>query len=145
MAYETKTKPTTVSAASYIAAIENDERRKDCKAIAALMKRVTGKAPKMWGPSIVGFDQYHYRYATGHEGDMCIVGFADRKAEIALYLIGANGYEEVRKLLPKLGKYRTGKSCLYVKRLSDIDMEVLEAMVAASVAETRRRHPAKGG
>jgi hypothetical protein len=145
MAYETKTKPTTVSAASYIDAIGSDERRKDCKAIAALMKRVTGKAPKMWGPSIVGFDQYHYRYASGHEGDMCIVGFADRKADIALYVLGGDGYEEVRKLLPKLGRHRAGKACLYVKRLADIDMSVLEAMVTASVAETRRRYPATGG
>ena len=144
MAYETKTKPTAVSVASYIDAIEDEQRRKDCKTLVTIMKRVTGKAPKMWGPSIVGFDQYHYVYESGHEGDMAIVGFSSRKGELSLYLLGINGYEDARTLLAKLGKHRMGKSCLYVKRLSDIDLTVLEEMVSRSVAETRRRYPKKG-
>ena len=141
MAYEAKTKPTKVSVASYIAAIEDDQRRKDCKALVTIMKRVTGKAPRMWGPSIVGFDQYHYVYATGHEGDAPVVGFSPRKGDMSIYLLGADGFDEVRKLLPKLGRHRMGKVCLYVKRLSDIDLSVLEEMVTKSVAETRRRYP----
>ena len=143
--YEAKTKPTDVSVASYIDAIEDDQRRKDCKALVTIMKRVTGKSPKMWGPSIVGFDQYHYVYATGHSGDAPVVGFSSRKGDISIYLLGGDGYGDVRKLLPSLGKHRMGKVCLYVKRLSDVDLSVLEAMVAASAAETRRRYPTQRG
>lgn len=139
--YEAKTKPTNVSVASYVAAIEDDERRKDCKALAAMMKRVTGSAGKMWGPSIVGFGSYHYKYASGHEGDTCMVGFSPRKGDISIYLL--SGYEsaETKALLAKLGKYKHGKACLYVRRLSDIELPVLEKLIVRSVAETKRRYP----
>ena len=110
--YEAKTKPTKVSAASYIAAIDDEVRRADCKALVNLMKRITGCAPKMWGPSIVGFDSVHYKYASGHEGDCCLVGFSSGKAHISLYLL--SGYEDpaTKALLTRLGKHKTGKACL---------------------------------
>ncbi len=139
--YEAKTKPTAASVAAYLDAIDDDARRQDCKALVALMKRVTGNAPRMWGASIVGFGSYHYRYASGHEGDSCVVGFSSRKGDISVYLLA--GYEDAgtKDLLSRLGKHRTGKACLYIKRLADVQLPVLEQLVARSVAETRRRHP----
>jgi hypothetical protein len=136
--YDAKTKITQARFASYLAAIEDAERRKDCRDLAALMKRVTGCIPKMWGTSIVGFDSYHYKYDSGHEGDCPVVGFSSRKAEISVYL--ASGYQaKSKELLPLLGKHKTGKACLYIKRLSDVQLPILERMVAQSVAETRGR------
>lgn len=137
-----KTKPTGVSVKAYLDAIEDETRRKDCKVIAALLKRVTGCAPKMWGPSIVGFGSYHYEYASGHSGDMCLAGFSSRGREIVVYLLATP--EGAEKLFPALGKHRRGKSCLYFKRLADVDLSVLEQLVALSYAETRRRHPEVG-
>jgi hypothetical protein len=139
--YEAKTKPTGVSVASYLAAIEDEERRRDCAALAALLERLTGCPPRMWGTSIVGFDSYHYRYASGHEGDSCAVGFSSRKREITVYLLGGFEDAETRKLLARLGKHKTGKGCLYLRRLADIELPVLERLVARSLAETRRRYP----
>jgi hypothetical protein len=139
---ELKTKPTGVSVKAYFDAIEDETRRKDCKAIAAVMKRVTGCAPKMWGPSIVGFGSYHYEYASGHSGDMCLAGFASRGREIVVYLmVGDAGAE---KLFAALGKHRRGKSCLYFKSLADVELPVLEQLVALSFAETRSRYPEVG-
>lgn len=137
--YEAKTKPTGAGVAGYLAAIEDDERRKDCKALASLMKRATSCAAKMWGTSIVGFDSYHYEYASGHAGDSCVVGFSSRKGDISVYLLG--GYEdaETKRLLAKLGRHKTGKACLYIRRLADVQLPVLEELVARSVAATRRR------
>jgi hypothetical protein len=136
--YEAKTKPTRASFEAYLAGIENEERRKDCKELAALMKRVTGCIPKMWGSSIVGFDSYHYKYDSGHEGDCCVAGFSSRKGDISIYLF--SGYEAKAKgLLSHLGKHKTGKACLYIKRLSDVQLPILEHLVAQSVAETKRR------
>jgi len=137
--YEAKTKPTRVSLTSYLDTIADADRRKDCKALATLMKRVTGCAPTMWGTSIVGFDQYHYKYASGHEGDSCVVGFSSRKGDISIYVMGVLQHADGRTLLATLGKHKAGKGCLYVKRLADIDMGVLERIVAWSVADTRRR------
>lgn len=138
--YEAKTKPTEVSVASYLAGIDDEPRRKDCEEIAALMKRVTGCAAKMWGPSIVGFDSYHYTYDSGHEGDSCVVGFSSRKGDISVYLLGGYDAAETKELLSQLGKHKIGKACLYIKRLSDIQLPVLEQLVARSVAETKRRY-----
>ncbi len=115
--YEAKTKPTAVSAAPYLNAIADPERRKDCKALAAMMKRATGAAPKMWGTSIVGFGRYHYKYPSGHEGDTCVVGFASRARDISVYLVPELPGKDA--LLAKLGKVKAGKGCLYVKRLAD--------------------------
>jgi hypothetical protein len=139
--YEAKTKPTGLSVAGYLAAIEDDARRKDCKELAALMKRATGHPPKMWGSAIVGFDSYHYRYASGHEGDASVVGFSSRKGDISVYLSCDDDEEESRKLLARLGKHKSGKACLYLRRLADVDLAVLEMLVERSVAATRQRYP----
>jgi len=141
--YELKTKRTKVTAAAYIAGIKDEIRRKDCRTIEGLMKRVTGCSPKMWGPSIVGFDSYHYRYESGHEGEMCVVGFSSGKPNITLYLIGEYQKPETRALMKQLGKHKTGKVCLYIRRLSDVNLHVLEQLIVRSVAEVRRRYPEK--
>jgi len=136
--YKAKTKPTRASFASYLAGIEDKERRKDCKVLAALMKRVTGCSPKMWGTSIVGFDSYHFKYDSGHEGDCCAVGFSSRKGDITVYLV--SGYTVMAKeLLSQLGKHKTAKACLYLKRLSEVQLPILERLVVLSLAEIKRR------
>jgi uncharacterized protein DUF1801 len=140
VAYEAKTKPTKVSVAAYLDAIEDPERRKDCKAIAAMMKRVTGTAGKMWGTAIVGFGSYHYKYASGHEGDSCLVGFANRKGDITLYLLGVMLDPKAKAMLKDLGKHKAGKGCLYLKRLADVDTSILETLIERSVADTKKRY-----
>ncbi|MBK6781589.1 MAG: DUF1801 domain-containing protein [Gemmatimonadetes bacterium] len=145
MAYEAKTKATKLSVASYLDAIKDPARRKDCKTLATLMTRVTGCKPVLWGASIVGFDQYHYKYASGHEGDSCVVGFSNRKGDISVYLLG--GYESAtaQRLLKRLGKHKTGKACLYLPGLAGVDLAALEELISRSVADTRKRYaPAKG-
>jgi len=129
---EAKTKPTTVSFASFVAGVAGDERRKDCKALAQLMKRVTGKPPVMWGPSIVGFGSYHYKYDSGHEGDSCVVGFSPRKTDLTLYLSSELPGREA--LLKKLGKHKSGRACVYIKTLANVDLDVLEELIRRSVA-----------
>lgn len=143
--YEAKTRPTKVSVAAVLAAIADDERRRDCKRLASIMKGATGCSPKMWGASIIGFDSYHYKYASGHEGDSCVVGFSPRKGEISVYLLA--GFEDAgtKTLLAQLGKHRIGKACLYIRRLADIRLPILEQLVARSVVETRRRYPKPAG
>src|SRR5688500_8411506 len=136
---ELKTKQTEASVEEYLDTIEDPGRRADCAAISALMKKVTKFEPRMWGPSMVGFGNYHYRYATGHEGDAFLAGFSSRKPEIVVYI--ADGFESREELLQQLGKHRTGKVCLYFKRLSDIDVGVLEKIIKASVADVRKRYP----
>ena len=143
--YEAKTKPTNLSVEAYLSAIEDETRRKDCEELVSLMKRVTGCSPTMWGTSIVGFDSYHYRYASGHEGESCVVGFSSRKGDISVYLLGGYESPETQELLARLGKHKIGKACLYIKRLSDIQLPVLERLVINSVAETRLRYPKPTG
>lgn len=135
-----KTHATSASVRGYLDAIGDPARRQDCEALAALMQRVTQAEPVLWGPSIVGFGSYHYRYDSGHEGDACLVGFSARKQEIAVYLAAAFASREA--LLKALGKHKTGKACLYLKRLSDLHLPTLEQLVRDSVAELRRQHPA---
>lgn len=137
--YEAKTKPTKASVAQYIAAIEDPARRQDCRALAKLMTAVTGKKAVMWGSGIVGFDTYHYKYASGHEGDACLLGFASRKSDLTIYVMAE--LPGVKAYLAKLGKHRASKACLYVKRLADIDLDVLEKLLRASAAEVRRMYP----
>jgi len=134
-----KTKPTEVSAESHIAAIANEGQRNDARTLVALMRRVTRREPKMWGPSIVGFGSYHYKYASGHEGESALAAFAARGSELVVYT--AADFEGRDVLLAKLGKHKTGKVCVYIRRLADVDLKVLETLVAGSVAETRRRYP----
>ena len=134
-----KTTPTQASVDAYINAVEDAQKRADCRAVAAMMAEVTGAPARMWGLSIVGFGSYHYRYASGREGDFMETGFAARKRAITLYVMA--GFSEYGDLLAKLGKHDTGKSCLYIKRLADVDQAVLREMVERSVAWIRARHP----
>jgi len=134
---ENKTKATEASVKDYLAAIADDARRKDCAALAKLMTKATNHSPKMWGPGIVGFGSYHYVYDSGREGDMCLVGFSSRKGDISLY--GLRSAAGAEKLLPKLGKHKAGKGCVYIRTLADVDLEVLEKLVAGAAEEKKRR------
>ncbi len=134
-----KTKPTKASVTAFIRALPDPEQRKEAKTLLALFRRVTGEPARMWGPTIIGFGRYHYRYASGHEGDMCRAGFSPRKGSHVLYVLdNAPGQAE---LLKRLGKFTTGKVCLYVKRLADIDLGVLEKLVAASFRKNLKDWP----
>jgi hypothetical protein len=135
---ENKTKPTTISPRTFINQVENEQKRKDCHELAALMQDITGHPPKMWGPGIVGFDQYHYRYDSGREGESLLTGFAPRKDGLVLYL--GPGLENTA-LTNKLGKHKTGKGCLYVKKLDDVDRGVLRDLIVTSVKAMRERYP----
>ncbi len=138
---EAKTRPTKQSVESYLAAIGDEVRRRDCETLVALMRRVTKHEPCMWGQSIVGFGSYHYTYDSGHEGDACLTGFASRKGDISVYVVA--GFDGQEDLLAKLGKHKAAKACLYIKRLADIDAAVLEKIVARSVAAIKKRYPAQ--
>jgi hypothetical protein len=133
---ENKTRPTKASVAAYLAAIKDETRRADCKALAKLMTRATGEKPVMWGPGIVGFGEYHYQYDSGREGDSCLAGFSSRKNAITVYMMGVR---EQSELLQKLGKHKTTGGCLYINKLDDIDVKVLEKLVVKSVASLKRR------
>ncbi len=137
---ETKTKPTAQSVEEFIAAVEHPGRREDATALVALMEAETGQKAVMWGSSIVGFGQYHYRCDSGHEGDACLVGFSPRKANIVLYVAA----EEARRadMLGRLGKHKSGAGCVYVNRLSDVDEAVVREMTRASVETLKARYPA---
>jgi hypothetical protein len=134
---ENKTRSTEVSVAAYIDAIPDETRRADAKALVKLMQKASGEKPKMWGPSIIGFGSYHYKYDSGREGDAPVIAFSPRKAASVLY--GAIGFDDAEKLLANLGKHTTGKGCLYLKKLSDVDLKVLEAMVVKALAAKRTR------
>ena len=136
---DNKTKPTKISVSAFIDALTDETRRADAKALVKLIQSATGEKPKMWGPSIIGFGSYHYTYESGREGDMPLAGFSPRKAATVLY-IGA-GFSDAEALLAKLGKHTTGKGCLYIKKLADVDQNVLETLVVKSVAARRARHP----
>ncbi len=136
---EIKTKPTLVNVADFIALIADERQREDARTISAMMMRLTGEPATMWGPSIIGFGSYHYQYESGREGDMCRIGFSPRKGQTVLYLV--DGFAEHEALLSKLGKHKTGKSCLYIKRLDDVDKGVLEAMFTASLAYMDTKYP----
>jgi hypothetical protein len=133
---QNKTVPTTISPAKFIDALPDEQRRKDCQALLALMRDATGHAPKMWGSSIVGFDQYHYKYASGREGDNMVTGFSPRKQDLVLYL-GEN--IQTSPLMARLGKHKIGKGCLHIKRLDDVDRTVLKTLIEESVAVLRKR------
>lgn len=135
---ETKTKPTDVSVDAYLASKASLEQLADCKAIMAICKRVTKQPPKMWGPTIVGYGSYTYKYDSGRTGDACLVGFAVRGKELVVYIFAEDPAQI--ELLAKLGKHKMGKSCLYFKRLADLDVKVLEALIAGSVSEIKRRY-----
>jgi hypothetical protein len=135
---ENKTKPTDASVQDYIAGRGSEQQRADCRELIALLQKVTQQPPRMWGPSIVGFGAYRYTYESGRTGEAPLAGFAIRGRELVIYVDAER--DEQRSLLSRLGPHRMGKSCLYFKRLADLDRPVLEKLVAGSVAEARRRH-----
>jgi hypothetical protein len=135
---ENKTQPTKLSVAAFIDGLTDETKKADAKALVKLMQGVTGEKPAMWGPSIIGFGSRHYKYDSGREGDMPEVGFSPRKAATVLYSV--MGFSGSEALLAKLGKHTTGKGCLYLKKLADVDQKVLGEMVVKSVAAGRARH-----
>ena len=135
---ELKTKKTGASIAVYLNAIADKQKRADCKAVARMMRDATGKRARMWVGSLVGYGSYDYKYASGREGTWFICGFSPRAQNIAIYIMP--GFSGFKKLMNKLGKYKTGKSCLYIKKLEDVDQKTLEELIAGSVKEMRRRY-----
>ena len=135
---ENKTKATEQSVTAFLDAVPSETRRRDGYAVLELMKEITGEEPKMWGPTMVGFGSYHYKYESGREGDMFVVGFSPRKASLTLYL--ATGLPQYDELIQKLGKYKTSKACLYVNKLADIDQAVLRELIQQSVAYVRQKY-----
>src|SRR5262245_18468882 len=140
---ENKTKPTDASVDDYIAARGSEQQRDDCRKLIALLEKATRQPPRMWGPSIVGFGSYRYTYDSGHSGEAPLAGLAIRGRELVIYLVPEQA--EQKSLLSKLGPHKMGKSCLYFKRLADLDRSVLEKLVVASVAEVMRRCGSHGG
>lgn len=132
---ETKTKPTNESVKDFLNKISDEERRADCFQVAKIMEEVTGEKPKMWGPSIVGFGSYHYKYDSGREGDWLVTGFSPRKKDLTLYLM--MGLAKHSELMEKLGKHSHAKSCLYIKRLSDIHIPTLKKLIKVSVKDLK--------
>lgn len=139
---ENKTRTTDKSVQAFIDSVEDERKREDCLALVQLMQDVTGEEPRMWGDTMVGFGSYHYKYASGREGDMFLAGFSPRKQNLTLYIMA--GFDEYEALLSRLGKYKTGKACLYVKSLRDVDMDVLKDMVERSVQHMRETNPGQG-
>lgn len=135
---ENKTKPTSANAAEFLAAIGDDQRRADCRALSGIMQEITGEPAVMWGAGIVGFGSCHYRYESGREGDWAVAGFSPRKGDISVYLMAEA--PEQAELLSRLGRHKMGKACLYIRKLADVDVAVLAQLVADSVAEVKRRH-----
>jgi hypothetical protein len=133
-----KTKPTKLSVTAFINAVTNETQRADARALVKLIQNVVGEKPKMWGPSIVGFGSYHYKYESGREGDMPLAGFSPRKAATVLYV--TKEFSGSEALLSKLGKHTIGGGCLYIKKLADVDQTVLETLVAKSAAARRARY-----
>jgi hypothetical protein len=135
---ELKTKATDASVDAYIASRANEGQKADCASLMAMLKRVTQEKPQMWGPGIVGFGLYRYKYESGRTGEMCRTGFAIRGKELVVYLVGSGGGQEA--LLERLGRHKMGKSCLYIRKLADVDMKVLEQLVTGSLAQLKARY-----
>jgi hypothetical protein len=136
--YQAKTTETTLSVKDFIKKIPEAERQKDALAIVDIMEKQSGYPAKMWGPAIIGFGSYHYVYESGHEGDAPLVGFSPRKSEFALYLSSA--FEKREELLKQLGKHKSAKACVYIKKIEDINVAVLKKMIAASLKHTKAKH-----
>jgi len=134
---ENKTKPTAQSVAGFLAAIPDEQRRQDCQTLVALMSQAAGAEPKLWGSNIIGFGQYHYVYDSGREGDSLLTGFSPRKPALVLYGLGSGKQREA--LLEKLGKFKTGKGCLYIKQLDDVHLPTLKKLIALGVKEARKK------
>lgn len=136
---ELKTKPTEIAVENFLDKNADPKVRADCDTIISMMEKLTGEKPKMWGPSIVGFGKYRYKYESGREGEICITGFSPRKPNITLYV--TLGFEEQEELLAKLGKHKASKGCLYIKRLADIDINILERLVKGSIDFLKKKYP----
>ncbi len=136
---ENKTRPTGAEVAAFLDSVPDSKRRADAKELCATMERLSGEKPALWGPSIVGFGSYHYRYDSGREGDMARIGFSPRARELVLYLIG--GFPRHKELMDRLGKHRTGKACLYIKSLDEVDRDVLEALIVEALDYMRTAYP----
>ena len=135
---ELKTKETTLSVTNFLNRVSDEQRRKDSFAVVEIMKKVTKAEPRMWGSSIVGFGSYHYKYASGHEGDSCVVGFSPRKEALVLYTM--LGPEQREELLTTLGTFKSGKGCLYIKRLDDVHLPTLKKLIQHSVAYLTKKY-----
>ncbi len=138
MANQNKIVKNKLSVTEFINSIENPDRKRDCKTVAKIMREATGKRAKMWGTTIVGYDEYHYKYESGREGDSIITGFSPRKQNLAIYIMP--GFSKYQSLMKKLGKHKTGKSCLYINSLDDINQGVLTKLINRSVADMRRKY-----
>lgn len=137
---EMKTTKNNASVDAFLDTVDNEQRRHDCRQIVAMMQRVTREPPAMWGPSIIGFGSYHYKYDSGREGDFFLTGVAPRKQALTVYIMP--GFSSYDSLMAKLGKHKTGRSCLYIKKLDDVDLGVLEELIAMSVAWMREKYDA---
>jgi hypothetical protein len=135
---ELKTKPTDVDVGAFLDAVPSPQRRADAKSVCAMMERLSGEPPRMWGPSSVGFGRYHYKYESGREGEMARIGFSPRSNALVLYVVA--GFPQHAAIMARLGKNTTGKSCLYIKKLSDVDEAVLEALIRASLDHMRETY-----
>lgn len=135
-----KTKPTNASVEAFLSALPDEQVQQDCRELVKMMQKITGEPPVLWG-NIVDFGKYHYQYDSGHQGYSCLTGFAPRKQNISLYVMG--GMLEEQDLLKKLGKHKAGKGCLYVKKLSDVDVKVLEQIIKKSVDYLKKKYPNK--
>ena len=138
---QNKTQPTPEDVAAYLDAVDPQARREDARTLDALFRRVTGWSPVMWGPSMIGYGSYHYTYDSGREGDFLATGFAPRKANLSIYIMP--GYADYSPILDRLGKHKTGKSCLYVTRLSDVDLDVLAELIQAGLNDLGRQWPVR--
>ena len=132
-----KTLPTAVTVDSFLNTITDESIKADCREIAGIMQDVTKQDPVMWGPSIIGFGKYHYKYESGHEGDSCIIGFSPRKQNITLYVMV--GLKALEPLLEKLGKHKTGKGCLYIKKLDDVDRGILKELISTAYTQLKNK------
>jgi hypothetical protein len=140
---ENKTKPTEVSVAAFVDALTDQAQRADARALVKLMQSATREKPKMWGPSIIGFGSYHYKYESGREGDAPLVGFSPRKAALVLYGLGSfSATDPSDPMRSRLGKHTTGKGCIYIKKLADVDPKVLETLIAKCIAAARKKKTA---
>ena len=136
---ENKTQPTSVSPTDFVAQVEHPVRRGDAETLLTLFDEVTGLPPRMWGPSIIGYGRYHYKYESGREGDFLMTGFSPRKANLALYILP--GYSDFSEPLSRLGKHKLGKSCLYINKLADVDLNVVRELLSLGFEEMKSRYP----
>lgn len=135
---ELKTKKNTLSVEKFLNSVQDENRRSDCFAVLEIMKKITGDKPSMWGTGIVGFGSYHYKYESGREGDCLLTGFSPRKQNLTLYIMA--GFKKYPELMKKLGNYKTGSSCLYIKKLSDIDINVLKLLIKESIVYLKEKY-----